>query len=144
MYSRRINPYSCLIVNFYNLIMSSAASCEVCTGAAGYEEIWDEEKGVGDLGLIEDAECWDMKGRAREKKAGRGRCTNFSTQGLGCFPLKRITTWFIYFEWFTIGKCFHIHYLIRFPSNKKVGLFITSLIFDVQNLQLDIMVRLVG
>lgn len=37
-------------MNFYNLIMRSTASWEVSTGAEECEEIWHEEKGVGETG----------------------------------------------------------------------------------------------
>ena len=39
-----------------------------------------EEKGVGDLGVTEGSECWNLMSAAREKEAGEGRCTDFSSR----------------------------------------------------------------
>lgn len=66
--------------------MRSKTSWEVSTGTEEYEEIIGGGKGSGDLDLIEDSKPWDIQGGARKKKAGDGRCTDFSTQGLGCLP----------------------------------------------------------
>ena len=54
----------------------------------GGEEIWQEGKGEGVLGLIEGSGRWT---REKKQELGDG-VTSPPTQGLGCFPLKRTTT----------------------------------------------------